>query len=63
MFNQVTDKAKEGEEREAAQAIGLPFGSGTVLSYVLKTMLKTEIILSQRRIVEWSRLEQILKIT
>lgn len=52
MFNQVRDKAKEGEEREAAQAIGLPLGSGTVLSYVLKTMLKTEIIFSQRRIIE-----------
>lgn len=50
MFSQVTCKAKKGEE--ATQAVGLPLSSSTVVSYVLKTMLKTEIILSQRRITE-----------
>lgn len=59
MFSQVTDKAKEGEEKEAARAIGLPVGSSAVMSYVLKTMLKTEIILSQRRIIQLSGLEGI----
>lgn len=52
MFSQVTCNAKKGEEKEAAQAIGLPLSSSRVVSYVLKTMLKTEIILSQRRITE-----------
>lgn len=63
MFSQVTDKAKGGEEKEAARAIGLPVGSSTLVSYVLKTVLKTEIMLSQRRIIEWSELEGIIKRT